>query len=391
MQDLQALMEKTGVSRCNSCGRCSAFCPVTLADPNFSPRLLIERMLLGPVESVYSDPRLWSCLTCGLCREKCPEDVDFPLFIREARNMAALAGYRGIPAHGGLPLAMMRMAGEAGSKPSRTSWLGPDLMTSDESDVLYFVGCLPYYDRMFAVESPGLIGIARNVVRLLNKAGIRPMVLEDERCCGHDLLWTGERQPFLDLAGHNINLIREAGVKKVVTHCPECCFTLKKLYPEFLKFPDVEVLHWTEMLLPSFDSGALKVSALEKIVTYHDPCRLGRFLGVYDPPREILRHIPSLDLREMTRFGKQGPCCGTSSWCGCDAFSKLRQVERLKDGAMTGARDFLTNCPKCLIHFGCAMKDETEGAPLNIQLQDLSEIVWNAVSGKSGDNEERSE
>lgn len=391
MKTLQALMEKTGISRCNSCGRCSAFCPVTLADPNFSPRLLIERLTLGLDEAIYSDPRLWSCLTCGLCREKCPEDVDFPLFIREVRNMAALAGYRGIAAHGGLPLAMMRMTGEADLKPSRTSWLSQDLMTSDESDVLYFVGCLPYYDRMFAGESPGLISIAQNVVRLLNKAGIRPMVLEEERCCGHDLLWTGQREPFLDLAGLNSRLIREAGVKKVVTHCPECCFTLKKLYPEFLKFPDVEVLHWTEMLLPDFDSGILKGAALEKIVTYHDPCRLARFLGIVEPPREILRLIPSLDLREMKRSGRQGLCCGTSAWCGCDAFSKLRQIERLREGAETGAQDFLTNCPKCLIHFGCAMKDETEGAPLNIRLKDISEIVWNAVSGKAGDDGEKIE
>jgi Fe-S oxidoreductase len=346
---------------------------------------MIERVTQGFNDSVYADPRLWSCLSCGLCLEKCPEHVDFPRFIAEIRRLARMAGHCGTAAHGGLPLAMMRLTGGGMPGASHRSWLPRELLTSDDGEVAYFVGCLPYYDAMFSEEAPRLLDIARNVVGILNRAGIRPRMLEGERCCGHDLFWTGERESFLNLAGINSSLIRNSGVKKVVTHCPECCFTLRNLYPEFVDLGGVEILHWTEMILPALDSRELAASPVEKVVSYHDPCRLGRYLGVIEPPREILRHVPSLKFREMNRFGKQGPCCGTSAWCACDAFSKHRQISRLREAAETGAGTLVTSCPKCLIHFGCALKeDRGNGGGVPIQLQDLSGIFWNALTGKTG-------
>ncbi|RPH82568.1 MAG: (Fe-S)-binding protein, partial [Desulfobacteraceae bacterium] len=115
---------------------------------------------------------------------------------------------------------------------------------------------------------------------------------------------------------------------------------------------------------------------LEKTVTYHDPCRLGRMAGIYDAPRELLQMIPGIQLVEMGRSRENGVCCGTSGWTNCTACSKAIQTERLREALGTGAGTLVTACPKCEIHLRCALKAN----PMEIQIKDLHDLLAEQIA-----------
>ena len=115
-------------------------------------------------------------------------------------------------------------------------------------------------------------------------------------------------------------------------------------------------------------------------VTFQDPCRLGRHLGIYDPPRTILEAVPGVEFVEMSRSRTSALCCAGGTWSNCDRFDKQIQVERLKQARETGTEVLVTGCPKCQIHFRCAMKDPNLGEEISIELRDVAEIVAAALN-----------
>jgi len=227
-------------------------------------------------------------------------------------------------------------------RPRRLSWLPGDAKVAERGDILFFVGCLPLYDALFEELGLGLTGIATSAIRILNALGVVPVILSEERCCGHDLLWTGDIEGFKRLAELNVEAIRATGAKKIITACPECYRTLKLDYPDVLGDLGFEVLHISEFLYRTLEEGKLKFEReLKRKVTYHDSCRLGRHMGVYEPPRELLKAIPGLELVEMERNRENAACCGVSSWLLCGEISKKLQLERLKEAVATGAEQLV--------------------------------------------------
>jgi Fe-S oxidoreductase len=251
------------------------------------------------------------------------------------------------------------------------------LRVSDSSDTLYFVGCAPYYGALFKPLGVDGNGIARSVVRVLNAVGIEPQVLADERCCGHDLLWEGDVEGFLTLAELNRTLMRQAGVKRIATACPECARALKVDYPAHGIDLDVEVLHLAELLVG--EEWLTADGRQPMAVTYHDPCRLGRHLGVYDAPRQIIERL-GLDLVEMPRHGPNALCCGTNGWTHCAIANKAIQVDRLREARSTEADLLVTACIKCQIHLKCAMQDQLLGDEITIEIKDLATLVAEALN-----------
>jgi len=121
------------------------------------------------------------------------------------------------------------------------------------------------------------------------------------------------------------------------------------------------------------------VNCALKSVTYQDPCRLGRYLGVYDAPRQVMRTL-GVEIVEMAHAGKEATCCGTSGWTNCGATSKAIQVERLREARATGAEVLVTACAKCQIHFLCAMDDPRLGAGIAMPVRDLVTLVADALT-----------
>ena len=139
------------------------------------------------------------------------------------------------------------------------------------------------------------------------------------------------------------------------------------------------MVHLSQLLAEKVAEGELKFRRLVKKVTYHDPCRLGRFSGIYDEPRTVIDAIPGVELVEMPRNRTGALCCGTQAWMNCGTINKQIQSERLREASATGAEVLLTSCPKCQIHFRCAMHDGRLGEELGIEIEDVTSLAAKAL------------
>jgi len=372
-------LKKSRAFLCLECGKCTAVCPISSFNNSYSPRRMVAEGLFYGANGLISDPLLWSCLTCQLCSQRCPVDVKYSEYIRDIRAVAYSQGSWGNPSHGGAMHHIMEMAASPKLKQDRTGWIDKDLKVKSRGDLLYFVGCLPYYQDFFAKDfdfSP--ISIARDTVKIFNYLGIEPVILDNERCCGHDLYWLGQFGQFDELGRLNMKEIEQTGAKTVVTACPECALTLKQLYRERLGPVSFEVKHISEFVAENIDK--FKFNDLDMEITFQDPCRLGRYMGVYDQPRETMLSIPGIKMHEMSHNRRGAICCGTTNWMNCDATSKQIQHHRLAEAKATGAQTLVTACPKCQIHFRCSECGE-ESEKVDIELTDFVNIIASALKG----------
>ncbi len=371
MTALAELIDTTGTYFCLDCGVCTGSCPVSRVFPEFSPRQIIERSLYELED--LSDNTLWDCLTCGQCAVRCPANINFPDFIRLVRGEAYEKGFDGVPAHNGMLQTISDMQVQ-GAQQDRTFWV-EDGTTQETGDVFYFVGCRPFHDVIFQDIEAGSIQGAQNIVKLLNACGIKPVVSNDEKCCGHDAYWGGNIEKFKTLAQSNIDVIRASGAKQVVFSCPEGYHAFKEIYPKHFGDLGFEPVHVLDFLTDKVKEGAIEFEEHKGVVTYHDPCRLGRMASIYDAPRELLQAIPGLELREMPRSRENGACCGTTGWMNCSSYSGAARLERFTEAEDTGADNIITACLKCNIHFKCT-KNAYE---IKTQVTDLYDLLADQI------------
>ena len=374
---LEQAILKNRMWHCLECGKCSAVCPVTRWETRTytSPRLLVEKVSQGGIDEVLNDSLFWSCLTCQRCSQLCPSEVHFSEFLRDVRGLARDESHCGECTHGEVIQNWQRLMTEPELKQNRLGWLDGNLRVAEQSETLFFTGCLPYYDVMFKKQGFEGVEIARAAVKILNHLGIEPAILPDERCCGHDQLWQGDIAGFRALAEQNMALFKASGARCIVSTCPECVRTLQVDYAQYVGEHGLKVLHIAELLQESELSFA--PSSQENIpirVTYQDPCRLGRHLGVYEAPRQVIASL-GYDLQEMERTRQGSLCCGTSCWTACGQVSKNIQVERLQEARDTQADLLVTACAKCQIHFQCAQSDPALREQLAIPIRDLTTLV----------------
>jgi len=207
------------VDYCMECGVCTGSCPVSRELPGFSPRQMIKRVLMDRDETVLSSKELWACLTCARCSVRCPAQIDFPEFARECRELARKEENVPQLAHHGTLQAISTLHTKDISQ-KRTDWAKEAGKFNAKGDHLYFVGCAPYFDAALKYGH-GSLETATSVLKLLNRMGIEPAISDDERCCGHDALWSGNEANFRKLASLNLEMIAAAGAKTVLFSCPE--------------------------------------------------------------------------------------------------------------------------------------------------------------------------
>jgi heterodisulfide reductase subunit D len=382
----EEILYRTRSNYCLDCGKCTGSCPVSRVDVTYSPRNTIERVLTGRPEELINDRHLWSCLTCGLCTTRCPSDVDYPAFVVAARVEARKANVEGVYAHNAVMQQLMSIMTQP-VKQNRTGWVTDDVRTATRGDDLYFVGCLPYFDVIFADLGLVSTDTARNAVRLMNAIGITPMVSDDERCCGADLLLNGDEEGFRRLAEINVRVIAESGAKRVIFACPEGYHAFRNQYPRYVGPLPFEAIHLIELLAEHLDGAdddhAIRLGELAETVTYHDPCRLGRYLGMYDEPRVVIQAIPGVELAEMTKNRANALCCGSAGWINCGRCAKGIQMTRLGQARATGAERMITACPKCNIHLSCALRDA--GDEIDIALEDITGLLVRAMEVAGGE------
>jgi Fe-S oxidoreductase len=361
-------------SRCYQCGLCDAVCPWNRFI-GFSMRRIVRQAAFGMTDIESED--IWRCTTCGSCPQQCPRDV---AQIESGVSLRRLATEYGIFPNAVKPLRSVSASLSGAGNPlgedrqSRADWSkGLSVKPFAEGmAVLYFTGCYLSYD-------PRLKKVAQATAAILNHAGIDYGILgSKESCCGESIRKTGNEELFKRLARENIKAFIDNGVKTILVSSPHCYHTFKNEYPEFMV--NFEVVHITQFLHDLIDQGRLTFTgAFDRVVTYHDPCYLGRHNGVYDAPRQVLAQIPGLKPIEMIESRDSSLCCGGGGgriWMETvkgERFSDLR-VEQ----AVAARADVLaTACPYCIANFEdsrLALKDEN-----TLEIKDITEIVAEAI------------
>jgi Fe-S oxidoreductase len=212
-------------------------------------------------------------------------------------------------------------------------------------------------------------------VRVLKAAGVNFGVLgEAENCCGDPARRAGYEFQFQIMAEQNIEVFKGYNVKEIITACPHCYNTFKNEYPYY--GGDFKVVHYTQVLSNLIQQGRLKLTnELSSVLTYHDPCYLGRYNSEYSAPREILEAIPGTELREMERSHNRSFCCGGGgghTWIEELPGTRINEI-RLDDALQTGADTVVTACPYCLQMMEEAI--EHKEIKNSLKAKDLVELV----------------
>ncbi len=359
---------------CYQCGKCDVVCPWNRVRP-FSIRKIVRQAAFGLPEIELED--IWRCTTCGTCPSQCPRGVEQIEVGVALRRIAT--GYGVFP---GAAKAVRTAAGSLTKdgnplneeRGARDAWAKglPVKPFKEGMEILYYVGCYYSYD-------PRMRKVAVATTEILRKAGVDFGILgNQESCCGESIRKTGHEDVFRSLAKDNIKNFIDRGVKRILVSSPHCYHTFKNEYPEFMVH--FEVVHITQFLAELIAQGRLELTGgLDKRVTFHDPCYLGRHNGVYDAPREILDQVPGLERVEMADHHQNSLCCGGGGgriWMDTpknERFANLR-LEQARD---VGAEVLVTSCPYCISNFEesrLALDDED-----SLVVADLTEIVRQAL------------
>ncbi len=374
------------IEDCTRCkNECAVTCPVYRHYGTCHPQELAHLFLAGGEKAAHAHHLIWMCVTCKACTAACPFKVEFADFVRELRvgrtdyqpvfggvihsyqvSQAGFsdAGKAAVEANAGGfgPQAKASKAAKTALAASRArlAWLDGSLKVNGSEGVLLFTGCLSLFDAVARDSCGGDFGgMAKAAVKLLNKLGIAPLILEDERCCGRDLYDIGERDYFMALAQHNIGEIKKTGASQVLTICPECAFTLKKTYEAVGGDVPAEVRHIGEFLAGRL--GELSFEKRKEKLVLHDPCYLCRYLDAGEAPRKLLAALSAGKPIELGRQGVSTACCGAGSWVNHGPHTRTAVNERLVEAHKCGAETLVTACPKCTLLYsevnpGCSWK-----------------------------------
>ncbi|MFX0025077.1 MAG: (Fe-S)-binding protein [Candidatus Hermodarchaeota archaeon] len=377
---------------CYNCNRCVNVCPLSHIDV-FYPQKLVVDLLFSPIDEVLMNHNIWACLTCGLCSNYCPMTqgnvgVRFPELILELRkiginNQTQINRIMQCETHDEIFPLISKIMAHDNVKPNKLEFLeNNSLKTSDSGEIAYFVGCLPLMDYIFYKSDINYINTPKTIIGLLNEANIVPVVL-NEKCCGHDILWgKGDYNTFKKLAEYNVKLYKDAGVETIILGCAEGYRIWKYDYPKVIKDYNFKIMHFSEFFLQEKILDNVRFPQETKIkVTYHDACRLGRLGGkLYDPPRELLKKIPGVELIEMENIRDDANCCGVSAFMGCNESTRIFRQNRIKEALETGAQYLIVPCPKCLTHFDCylnepSLEDDHKDLKNKIKVKDLASFI----------------
>jgi heterodisulfide reductase subunit D len=387
---------------CLQCGYCSPVCP-TLAEVGWesrSPRgilyglkrmaypTLLDRMLRrrAPAVDEMWVRRLYQCTDCGRCARACHVDIDLPQVWADLRAWLVQNDVPQLREHMSMVSAIGGKRNYYGAPAGeRADWLGTGRLPQN-ADIVFFAGCTMSYEQM---------ALARATVKVLRASGANFTVLGNEEwCCGHPLLLTGEEGKFREVAAHNLAALEGTEAMQVVTGCPGCYMTLKKTYPAMGFRSKLQVLHSSELFASLLDRDRLRLARSpfkerksgaggDPAVIYHDPCVLGRQCGVFEAPRKLLENLPGAKKSlEFDRSRADSVCCGGGG--------ALRAIEeemcvrigqkRLSEAVEMRAGIVVSACPACRINLGDAARALKARDPgVRLEVRDLVELIARAI------------
>lgn len=389
---------------CTRCGRCQDNCPAWLSDKPLSPKKIVNdtndnlyerapqlfkkvaseevksKLLIGEANELDA---IWSCTTCLACVENCPVMIDQVQKINEMRRCKVLMEGDMTKE---LTAALQNM--EKNSNPygfgfhERGNWAAelPIKTLAEDPDVeyLYYVGCAGSFDDRYK-------RVATAFVKIMAQAGVKiGMLGQEEGCCGDSARRAGNEYLFTMLAQTNIETFKNYNVKKIVTTCPHGYNCLKNEYSQF-EGGTFEVYHFTELVLDLIKKGRIKLTKpVDGIseVAYHDSCFLGRYNGLYDQPRQIIKSIPGAKVVEFSRNKSKSYCCGAGGarmWMEETIGKRINHV-RTQDAIDKEYKTLGTACPFCLTMLSDGIKELGKGE--SMQAFDVLELVMKSMDIK---------
>jgi Fe-S oxidoreductase len=377
------------VSKCVKCRFCITQCPIYEVSDGWVTQGgsgITQSLYYGiKLDRIDKDLRdiLIRCTTCRSCEIICDRlmaGVKLVDAIKMGRRL--LFEEQVSPIHEQQnALENLQLVGNPyGMQPSkRTAWAA-DLdvkkaVDTSSGDVLYYVGCTPSYDNRVKA-------VARSITRILQKANVNFVILEEEKSSGDLALTMGEYGLFELLAEENLRKLQKLGIGTVITTSPHDFNCYLKEYPEEVK--KIQIKHYTQFFSDLVEQGKIKFkNTIHKKVTFHDPCYLGKHNNVYGEPRKILESIPGVELVEMQRNRENSLCCGGGGgrmWADFHEEPRLAEV-RILEAIDAGAELLATACPFCLINFEDAIKGLNKENV--IAVKDIAEIAYEAVYPQS--------
>ncbi len=416
--DIKRLIE---LDACTRCGECLSWCPVYDQDSreDLIPRrkimdfLRLARSQNGFLAGIMKSEKvgeslkkvigkicgykevskeqvdefvfnLYECSTCGQCEVVCPAHIDTVNLWEELRRIIVRADYGPLEPQKALRKSVMTFDNPwQQPRAGRTKWSRrakkdmliarePKQIKKTKGKVLVFFGCTASYD-------VNVKTVAINTINILEALDIDYGVLgKDEKCCGSVLLRMGDPE-YKRLFRENIEQFNNLGIETLISSCSGCFKTIMQDYPKIEKL-NFEVLHTVEYLARLLKSGDLKFPyPVNKTVTYHDPCHLGRATGGFDAPRMIMDAIPGLKLIEMPRNREYSRCCGAGGGLKAgfpDIQGRMAQ-KRIKEAEETGAEELVSCCPFCFqgLQVGISVLNS------NIVMKDMSEYIAQSILG----------
>ena len=370
---------------CISAGRCEIICPAYNSGKPLSPREINEKInglhdFDHPLAQETIGEEIWFCTTCGSCQQKCPVMADSMDKIIDLRRYRVMAEGK-MPDSFNMPMVSTQKRGHpwSGVNVTRTQWTEdmniPLASEKKKFDVLFWVGCTGAL-----VERN--MEVTRALAKLLQQAGVDFAILgQEENCTGHMQRRVGNEYLYQMMAKKNIAKLNQYQFNRIMTACPHCYNTLKIEYRELgAKF---NVVSHVEFILELIKNKKLTLNTdeVERHLTYHDPCYLGRLNGVFDEPRALLKQITGR-YSEMQFSGYDSFCCGGGGggiWMEDTIGQRINEM-RIGHALETGAEAVVVACPFCLqmLESGLTANDED-----NLKIYDIAELIVERLASNS--------
>ena len=366
---------------CIMCFRCQEVCPAYNTGKLLSPAALEinKRYHFNgggttdvTMTELISEEAVWACTSCGACVDICPvgnEPMRDILDIR--RNLSMMESAFPKQLESAFKGMERNMNPWNVSQADRMKWADgmsvPTIEQNAKPDILWWVGCAPATDSRAQKT-------AQAFAKILNAAGVNYSVLgKNESCTGDSARRAGREDIFFGLASQNVEILNELAPKRIVTTCPHCLHTIKNEYPAF--GGNYQVIHHTQLINELVGAGkiSMNLDGDNMMVTFHDPCYLGRHNKITDAPRKTLNSA-GITTIEMPRNSAKSFCCGAGGaqmWKEEEPGSARVNEMRFAEAKSTGADTVAVGCPFCLT----MMNDASKADGGNIQVKDVAEIV----------------
>ncbi|MFW9920159.1 MAG: (Fe-S)-binding protein [Candidatus Thorarchaeota archaeon] len=357
---------------CGSCNYCRDFCPMyrelgsELDSPGGKLRALRaygEKMLTKPPQELLE--RLY-CADCRRCEAVCPAGVPVTTYWHDAK--AAMINTGGVRSEG-LTKVLDWLAKEGTpfvgyEAEERTVW-AEDLELPEESNTAIFSGCMGSY---WYPDQPEM------VADMMKKLKVNVGYVPSEVCCGLMNYWAGDDEGFEAIIKKNYAMFKKAGVDHIITGCGGCFGTLAEHYSHVIKDFDIKIHHTVEVLADMAKNGVLTFKGMEGRYTFHDSCHLGRALGIYQAPRDIITAIPGLEFVEMANNRENSNCCGGFVSVIDPDLSESIGKKRVAEAVELGVDGLITTCVSCFKNLSyCARGTDLEVIQLDELILDLAQ------------------